>query len=387
MTTLYVCLILLSTVWALSGVYAVYRVRRRARLGSLPMGLPEVSVLKPLCGADDALEANLRTFFEQDFGDFELVFGVEGEHDPALAVVRSLRAEYPAVPTKIVVHAGGRGINPKVSNLRAMLTAVSHDVIVISDSNVRVGPHYLRRMASELAEPNVGLVTSLFCGAGEKTVGALVESLHLAGGVAHGMALANELAGHAAVVGKSMMFRRSTFERLGGFASVANVLAEDYVMGRMFDAAGLEVRVCSESIEQVAIRTKLSSVFRRHVRWGMMRVRLAPFAYLLEPLTIPLALAFAAPAFGVSSRLPLLWAVAVTLLRDGACWRMLRGRRGLLRALPFFPLRDLVVLSAWASAPWRKHVSWRGNRVRVSAGSRLYAETEPVEATPVLVEG
>ncbi|MDH5491932.1 MAG: glycosyltransferase [Myxococcales bacterium] len=387
MSTLYLALIATTTLWILGGLVALARVRRRSRLGSLPGPLESVSVLKPLCGADDSLEANLRTFFEQDHDDYELIFGLKGEDDPALEIVRRLRSEYPDLRSRIVVHGGGRGLNPKVDNLRAMMAAVSHDVIVISDSNVAVHRGYLRQAQSELLEAGTGLVTHLIVGAGERSLGAAVEALHMSGSVAGGVAMATEFIKHPAVIGKSMMFRHSLFERLGGFGSVANVLAEDYVVGRMFHEAGYRVRLCAEPILNVGTRTSLRAFFRRQERWAMMRLRLQPLAFLLEPMTIPLFMAALAPLFGVDGRLALAWALGITLLRDGLQWTMLRGSAGLLRALPLFPLRDLLVLAAFASAPFRRHVTWRGKRVRISAGSRLYAEGEPEASDELLVEG
>jgi len=240
MNSLYLMLILISTAWAIAGVFAVRRVRRREHLGVWPGGLEGVSVLKPLCGRDDSLEANLRGFFQQDHEEFELVFGVRGADDPSLDVVRALRDEFPDVNCRVVIHDGRRGANPKVANLRAMVEVTNHDVLVVSDSNVKVPRDYVRRMQSELMEPGVGLVSSLVVGCGEESLGATLEGLHLTGAVAPSIALATEL-GHAAVIGKSMMFRRSIFDGLGGFESVAHVLAEDYVIGRMFDAAGYRV--------------------------------------------------------------------------------------------------------------------------------------------------
>jgi ceramide glucosyltransferase len=386
MSPLYVALIVGSTVGTLAGVISVARVLRRRRLGSVPGGLPPVSVLKPLCGADDSLEANLRTFFEQSHDHYELVFGVQGDDDPAVDIVRALRDVHPEIPVRLVVHDGGRGVNPKVSNLRAMLEAVEHDVVVISDSNVAVDRFYLQRLCTDLEEPGVGLVTSPIAGVGERSLGATLDALHLNGVIAGGVATANELVGHPAVIGKSMMFRRSVFERLGGFGTVANVLAEDYVIGRMFHAAGYEVRLAATPVRNVTGHGSVRGFHRRLVRWGMMRFRLAPIPFLLEPLSMPLVVALAAPLFGVEGRWVLVWGVLLTLGRDAAQWTLLRGSEGLLRALPWFPLRDLLTMAAWCVAPFKKHVEWRGNRVRVSAGSRLYAEVPPEEPAVLMVE-
>lgn len=381
---LYLAVAAVSTLWALGGLLAVWRVTRRVAPPALAP--TAVSVLKPLCGVDPDLERNLEGFFVQDHPDFELVFGAQGA-DPALDLVRRLRDRHPTVPCRIVVHDGGRGLNPKVGNLRAMLTAARHDVVLISDSNIAAPPDYLRRMADELAEPGVGLVTSLFAGAGERNLGATLESLHLNGAIAGGIALPAESFDLPVAVGKSMMFRASALARLGGLESVAHVLAEDYVIGRMFDAAGYRVRLASQPVRNVVGTTTVGAFVRRHVRWGMIRVRLVPLAFLAEPATIPLAVALAAPLFGVALLPALAWAAAITIVRDAGQWVALRGPAGLGRALPLFPLRDALVLLAWVLAPLRRHVKWRGARVLVSAGTRLFAEREPEGGRHLLVDG
>ncbi len=360
------------TVFAGVGAFGVWHISRR-RSRAVRGELPPVSVLKPLCGVDDDLEAHLSTFFNQTHPDYELVFGVEGEDDPALDVVRRLRARYPAVPCRVLVHDGGRALNPKVSNLTAMLEAGSHDVVVISDSNVAAPPNYVESMAASLTEDGVGLVTSLFVGYGERDVGAALENLHL-NGVVTGSVAASSLAGpETVVVGKSMMFRRSVLDGLGGLTSVATVLAEDYVIGRMFQAAGFRVAVNEVVLRTTSRRRTVRSFLQRQARWNLIRSRVKPLFYALEPLTNPIAVALLAVGLGAAAGPALLWAIALSVGRDGLQHAWLRGPQGLAQALPLAPLKDLMMIGVWATAPFMKHVTWRGRAYRVSAGTRLYA--------------
>src|SRR5689334_1362299 len=324
-----VLLLLITTIWVVMGPLVLWSVRRRKAPTSDPgSGTESISVLKPVAGIDDGLEDNLRTFFKQDYPRYEIVFGVQGEEDPALELVRRLMREHADVEARVVVHDGGRGINPKVSNLRAMLTAARHDLMVVSDSNIRVGPSYLREMQKEMARPRVGLVTSLFAGVGEKTLGALVENAHLNATVVAGVGVPTEVFGHPIAVGKSMMFRRSLIDKIGGLESVAYVLAEDYVIGRMFHEAGFDVRLCPTPVMNVIARSTLATFFRRQLRWNMIRLRLQPFPFLLEPLTIPLFTAAIAILLGAPTWWMLGWALVLTAVRDAVQWIMMRGARG-----------------------------------------------------------
>jgi ceramide glucosyltransferase len=340
--------------------------RATGRRGRPAAELPSITVLKPLAGADDALEANLETFFRQRYPRFEIVFGVAGDSDPAAAVARRLILRHPEVAARLIVHDGRRGLNPKVANLRAMLAAGTHDVVVISDSNIAVGPGYLESMARPLGG-KVGVVMSLFAGAGERSLGATLESLHLCG------VIAGTVAASRVLVGKSLLFRRSVLEALGGMESLASVLAEDYVMGRMFTAAGYEVALADEVVRNVTVRASVWAFVRRQARWGLMRCRLQPLVYPLEPLLYPIVVGAAAAVLD-GALWPLAWAAVLTWARDGIAWLRLRGGRGLAAALVLGLPKDVLILGAWLAAPWKRHVTWRGHRLRVSAGSRLFVE-------------
>ena len=268
-------LILLCTAAALLSIGAIWLITRESNnLGD--DGAGPISVLKPLCGADDSLESNLETFFNQRYSDYELVFGVEQRSDPAVAVARRLISRYPHIHARVVVH-GRLGLNPKVANLRGILATGTHDLVVVSDSNIAVSPDYLSQLARRFTtahpgHPEPGLVTNLFAGVGARTLGSLFESVQLNGTIAGGVASSEILSGgHAVLVGKSMMFRRTVFERLGGMESLASVLAEDYVMGRMFKEAGYEVRVCADVVRNITVQTSVKGFISRQLRWSLLR--------------------------------------------------------------------------------------------------------------------
>lgn len=339
-----------------------------------------VTVLKPLCGADDDLEANLETFFVQTHPSYELVFGVEGATDPAIAIVRRLRARYPGVSARLVVHRGGRGLNPKVNNLQQMMghDGDTHDLVVISDSNVAVPPFWLAELTDTfVSDPRHGLVMNLFVGRGEETLGATLENLHLVGPVAGSLAFADRWLGQTDAVGKSMMFSRSTFVSLGGLDSVSTVLAEDFVMGRMFAGVGLKVVLARTRVDNITRHATCRRFLARQLRWNLIRSRVMGWLYPFEPLASPMFPALLSPLAGEFMPLFFFGGLALTLLRDGAQWSLLRGRRGLLSALPLGPLKELAITTIWAIAPFMRKVAWRGRAYRVGAGTRLYAERAP----------
>jgi ceramide glucosyltransferase len=352
--------------WSILGTAAILRVTHREK--SRTDRLEPVTVLKPLAGADADLERNLTSFFEQDHRAIEIVFGITRRDDPARAVVERLRARFPEVPAKVIVHDGQRGMNPKVANLLGMIEHASHDVVLVSDSNVVVPRHYVREAVELLLrDERPGMVTHLFAGIGEDGLGAALENVQLTGFCAAGAALPT-VVGDALVIGKSMMFSRRTLDALGGLERVADVLAEDWLLGKTFQHAGLPIRLAPTVLGNVTTGTSVRGFLDRQLRWAMIRARLRPVAQLLEVVTSPLALLpLAIFTWGLVPALA--WCGAVLAVRDVGGWLALRGPRRAWIPLVLSPLREVLMLYVWARAPLKRHITWRGNRVRLGMGT------------------
>ena len=360
--------------WTTFGLLAISS-HHKKHVASPNHAHPGVTVLKPLCGIDPSLYNNLETFFVQDYSHYEIVFGIEGAQPALVALVESLRLRYPNVPTKVVIHQGTSGLNPKVRNIRQMVAQAAHDLLLISDSNISAPTDYVQDAVDTFLddEPHTGIVTNLFVGYGESTLGSALENVQLNGFCVAGAALPT-LLGDACVVGKSMLFSRHTLDQIGGFEKVSDVLAEDFVMGKMFQHAGYKVRLAHVVLRNVTQRLSLKSFFDRHVRWAMLRIRLRPVGYMLEPLTSPL---FMLPfAWHLMGRDALLVAIILWQMRDVGQWLILRGPHASVLPIVLAPMRDAISLVVWAFAPFKKHVVWRGTRVRLGAGTLLFHEVE-----------
>jgi ceramide glucosyltransferase len=377
MATLFVALLAASTGWIVLGLISMVRITRATPAPKAPS--PPVTILKPLCGAEQGLEQNLESFFELDYPHYELLFGVDDPSDPAVLVVTALRARHPRVEARLIVHGNApvrRALNPKVDNLMRLVAHAQHDLVLISDSNVRAPRGYLGDMVATMSG-DTGVVTNLFAGTGERSLGSALENVQVTGFCAAGAALPTCF-GDACVIGKSMLFSREVFASLGGFERVAGVLAEDFVIGKLFQHGGYRVRIARTVLANVTSGTTLGAFVARQQRWALLRWRLRPMAYLLEPIASPLAMApFAVALFGWSG---LGWAAAMALLRDVGGWLILRGSERLWLPLVVSPLREVAMFLVWLRAPLKRHVSWRGNRVRLGAGTLLF----PVRKSPPL---
>lgn len=363
--------LLSATLWTLLGLVAVARTARRRPRGGAP--LPSVTLLKPLAGADPSLAQNLRTAFEQTHPSFEIVLGVESEDDPAYPIAAQAMARYPAVASRLVVTGRGDAKNPKVRNLLGILPQARHDLCVISDSNVRVAPDYLEDLVATREREGAGLVTSLVAGVGEASIGAAADSAHLNGFSTPGSCLPTSF-GSAAIVGKSILFSQRELESLGGLRKVADVLAEDFVLGKMYEHAGMRLAIGSTIVENVTGRVTLGAFFARQRRWAALRYRLAPVSLLLELLVSPLAIALVAlvmlswpRALEVAASA---WLLAIA--RDVGGWALLRGPRRAWVPFVVGPVKDALALAALLTAPFARTLHWRGRSLRLGAGTILY---------------
>ena len=346
---------------------------------NLPNHTPPITILKPLKGRYEDLEANLRSFFELDYPIYQLLFCVAETNDPAIDVVNRLIEEFPEADATLIVGCPAFGLNPKVQSLAAMDRHRRHDILLISDSNVRVRPSYLRETACYLAEPGVGLVSNLFAGVDEQQTGAVLENLQLNGFIAGGVALASTLR-ITCVVGKSMLMPVAALEAAGGFAAVRNLLAEDQALGLRIRNAGYSIRLSHHVIDNVNQSRGFRWFLNRHSRWYKIRRQMALPAFLAEPVSNLTAIGL---VWALSGDSGVAWGglvvlVGLGILRDAVCTYRLRGSIPKIRHLLFSPAKDLLLLPVWLDAILSPRIHWRGHRFLIGRYTRLREARVPL---------
>ena len=333
-----------------------------------------VSVLKPLAGAEDRLEENLRTFFTQRHSPYEILFAVRRADDPAVAVVDQLRREYPDVAARLLVTGEPPYPNAKVYSLDLMKSAARYELLVMSDSDIRVAPEMLSTMAAEFADPLVGLTTCPYRAVPGRGIWSTLEALGMNTQFLGGVLVARMLEGMKFALGPTIAARKSVLDKMGGFDRLKDYLAEDFVMGKFADQLGYRVLLSSYVIEHHIGGAAFAASITHRLRWARSTRRSRPAGYVGELFTMPLPLALLlwawSPALWPVSVLSIVcrglsaWACAGWVLRDGLT----------ARAWWLLPLQDALAFLIWIAGFFGHHIAWRGRRYLLRRDGRF----EPV---------
>ena len=336
-----------------------------------------VTLLKPLHGAEVSLRQNLSSFFALDVAvPPQIVFGVQAEADPARGVAEALMAEHPAVQAGVCTGAERRGLNGKINNLINMAPAISGDVLVVSDSDIAVGPDYLTRVLSSLQQPGVGVVTCPYFGRGEGGFWSKIAAYGLdwqflpnvIAGVALGLA--------SPCMGSTIALRRETLTAIGGFEAFRDTLADDYAIGAAVRASGLTSVVAPVLVAHSCSECSLAEVFAHELRWARTVRGVDPVGHAGSLITHPIPLAVIALACLAVARVggatPAMAVLAAAFLTR--VWLMSVTDRVIGRKFgPWWliPLRDMLSFCVFAGSFFVRSVEWRGVKFQVTKDGDL----------------
>jgi ceramide glucosyltransferase len=327
-----------------------------------------ISILKPLAGLDLDLESNLRTFFEQDYPAFEILFAVRNENDPAAEVVARLQREYPKIPSQVVLTGEPPYPNAKVYSLERMMAAAGHDLLVMSDSDIRVTPDLLRTIAAEFQDAHLGVATCPYRAVPGASFWSRLEATCMNTDFWGSALVARMLEGMRFAVGPTIAARRGALQAIGGFARVKDYLAEDFVIGKFAAEAGHAVILSSYVIEHHIGSATLQQNVEHRLRWARSTRRSRPSGYVGQLFTMPLPVAVL-----VCAASPAWWPVLpVTVIVRAAAAHMVSAR--VLRARInwlLLPIEDLLGFCFWLAGFFGTTISWRGRRYRVFADGRF----------------
>jgi ceramide glucosyltransferase len=341
----------------------------------LPDFTPPVSILKPVKGMDGDSFENFASFCRQDYPQFQIIFAAASQDDPVIPVIKQVMAAFPEVDIELVVDGSIHGANYKVCNLMHAHTRAKHPLLIVCDSDIRVTGSYLRAVCAPFADPEVGLVTSLYRSSGARGIGCAIEALGFSCEMVPNVMAALKLEGLSFALGASMALRQSALERIGGFAALVDYLADDYQLGNMIHRAGYRLELSPYFVESIMKGGEtVSEVLVRQLRWGRtMRVS-RPGGYLASGITLPFPGALLALVVSGFSREGLVAAALLYLVRAGVslCYsRAYLKDRLLPRWLWLLPVRDALSFGVWALSLFGNRVVWRGHLFNLAKGGKI----------------
>jgi ceramide glucosyltransferase len=348
------------------------RARKAGESARSTQDLPPVSILKPLKGTDPDIYESFRSHCLQDYPEYEIVFGVSDPGDPAVASVQQLQSEFPERSIRLAVCPNRLGANIKVSNLEQMVQIARYEHLIVNDSDIRVEPDYLRRVIAPLTDARAGLVTCLYRGIAAPTLGSRLESLGISTDFCAGVLTARQLEGGLRFgLGSTLALRRSDLERMGGFKSIVDFLADDYELGRRIADLGLKVLLSDVVVETHLPAYNLQGFLAHQLRWnrGVRDSRLGGYIGMVTTFGIMWSLFNLISARGA----PWSWAVlgVVVLLRLAVA--LVVGTSVLhdsqvVKYLWLLLVRDLVAVALWVASFFGHTVTWRGDRFQLKNG-------------------
>ncbi len=357
-------------------IFSILAARRFFSAASPPpsVNYAPVSIMIPLCGADFKAYENYASICRQQYPEFQMVFGVRDAQDSSVDLVRQLEADFPQIPIDLVVSGEEIGPNPKVNNLNNMLPHTRHDIIVLLDSDIRLGPDFLKTVIAELLQNPDGAVTCLYRAGEAPGIPSTLEAIGISAEFAPGVLVANAGGGISFAFGAAIAIGKETFEAIGGFPAIAAHLADDYMIGNLVRKAGHPVGLSRYVVETVLSRLTIGEFFRHQVRWSRGIRACNPWGHTGSIITNGtvlglLYLIFSGfSAFGwavflaaIVMRFAMAKAVGIHTLRD----EILR------RNLHLLPLRDLFSFLIWCTALFGKTVEWRGKKFRLDKSGTM----------------
>jgi ceramide glucosyltransferase len=359
--------------------YLWKRGRTRARQNAQPGFTPPLTLLKPVNGDEPGLEAHLTTFFEQDYPEYEILFCARSADDAGLQTARQVALRYPHIPV-LFLSTGGQPdyVNAKVASMEAMESAATHEILVVSDSDVRVTPDYLRAVALPFADEKVGAMCCPYRGvAAEGGLWARLEAVGMSVEMTSGVLVARSMEGMQFVLGPTMAFRRETIRRMGGFGVAADYCADDFVLGNETFKLGQTVVLSHHAIDHMVINSSFVASLKHQVRWMKSTRFSRPKGHLGTGLTFGLPyglLAWAAAAalghpwwglalFG--------WSVATQLALSISVGGLVVRDKDWFGLLVLYPIRDLMGFGFWVASYGDNRILWRNRIFQLLPGGKM----------------
>ena len=350
-------------IYYLIAIYSSWRYFNQPVKAPDPEFHPPVSNLKPIRGLDPEAYENLASFCRQDYPDYEIVFCIDSDDDAVISVIDRLKANFPERSIRVLYGSGRVATNDKVAKLARLVDEAAHEVVVISDSDVRVQPDYLRQVAAPLRDPKIGAVTCFYTPTEIHTFTDHLQTAGMTSDFYAGVLVAWQLDGIKFALGTTIATTKAHLAGFGGYASIENQPADDLLVGRLIAEQGYEVVLLPYVIETVPDYHSMRALFYKRLRWLVVMRHVRPSGHLGLLLTQGLPWSIAAVMIHPSPAIALAYLGTYCFLRVAMTWTI--GIHGLKqprfwKQMPLIPLWDALAFFIWLASFLRKSIRWRG---------------------------
>ncbi len=354
----------------LLAIYGAWRFFRRKQASPADF-TPPISVLKPVRGLDREAYENFASFCRQAYPQYEVLFSVADPDDPCVLVIEQIIRDFPSVPVRLLVGCEQLGSNNKVNKLCRLAAEARHDLLVINDSDIRVEPSYLRRVAAPFHDPAVGAVTSMYVAQTDGSLGSELEAVGISSDFHAGVLTAWLLEGVEFALGATMACTRPRLAEIGGFEALVNHHSDDFAFGNRIAANGYLVELLRSPVTIVYPRQTMSEFFKHQLRWALTTRYSRPWGHFGLLLTFGLPWSLAAAAVAPSAFVAWAYPAAYLVLRYLVVWMVgIHGLKDdlLRRRWWLVPLRDAFAAWIWVASYFTRRINWRGSEFYVVNG-------------------
>lgn len=371
-------------VYYLIALHSSWRFFRRSPRRNAPNVdfTPPVSILKPIRGLDPDAYENFASFCRQDYPAYELLFCVGQSDDPVLPVIEKLARDFPECLIRVLFGSGGSGSNDKVAKLARLASEAQHEVLFISDSDVRVRPDYLRTVVAPLADPKVGAVTCFYVATDKQTFVENLQTIGMMSDFYAGILVARQLDGVKFALGPTIATTRAHLAEFGGFPAIENRPADDLLVGRLIADRGYEIELLPYTVLKVAGYQSMRELLEKRLRWIVVMRHMRPWGHLGLIFTqgLPWSLAAVAihPSAGVALgflgaylglRIAMTWMIGIWGLKQPALWKK----------MPLIAVWDALACFIWLTSFVRKSVRWRDGEYYIRDGMLVPVTSNPAD--------
>lgn len=355
----------------LIALFSALRFFRQPSSGASQDFLPPISNLKPIRGVDPEAYENFASLCRQDYPDYELLFCVSSSDDPVVPIIEQLIHDFPHCQIRIVFGSGRTGSNDKVAKLARLVSEARHEVLVINDSDVRVGPDYLRTVVAPLRDSKIGAVTCFYASTHDATFTDKLQTVGMMSDFFASIVVARQLDGVKFALGTTIATTRAHLAGFGGYESLENRPADDLLVGRLIAEQGYTIELLPYTVSTVPDYASFSGLFHKRLRWMVVMRHMRPWGHfglifthslpwccaaLLVHPTIATALVY----FGTYAalRVAMMWLIGIRGLKQRVLWKR----------MPLIPLWDITAFLLWLTSFTRSSIRWRGGDYHIRDG-------------------